>query len=438
MRLRRIFEGCVARLEAAGLVKRLEFGDLILLQPELIDGYAGAIVNAARAEPDGLGSILQDDVLALNFPFPEKERIADPTQEKLLLIATLEELIRHEIVLKEETDEGALLIFPMALGRDLNETVQASETTVEFTFEGPVVSIYTTLIVRLARSGRFARHSVWRSVAQFESDSGGICTVRLVLSDEGRGTFQVGYGQGAAEVVGLRFDRFVTAHLERRAVPGTVQRKRLYQCPNCGVFFGAAVVEEVRRRKQTTMFCPVDLTRVRLEDPYAFGAQDDVIREMDAAANAARSIATASSVILGKEETTDFDVFLCHNTADKPAVRLIAQRLRERGILPWFDETELPPGRTWRKELERQIASVRTAAVFVGPSGIGPWQSHELDALLIELTQRGCLVIPVLLPGAAAPELPVFLKGLTWVDLQDRNDDGIARLIWGITSHKPA
>src|SRR5208282_894963 len=31
-RLRDVFEGCVARLESAGLVKRLAFGDLVLLQ----------------------------------------------------------------------------------------------------------------------------------------------------------------------------------------------------------------------------------------------------------------------------------------------------------------------------------------------------------------------------------------------------------------------
>ena len=54
-----VFEGCIARLESAGLVKRLNWGDYVLLQPELLDAYAGAMVNAARYEPDGLGSILE-------------------------------------------------------------------------------------------------------------------------------------------------------------------------------------------------------------------------------------------------------------------------------------------------------------------------------------------------------------------------------------------
>ena len=33
-----------------------------------------------------------------------------------------------------------------------------------------------------------------------------------------------------------------------------------------------------------------------------------------------------------------FDVFLCHNSADEPAVRKIARMLVEEGIKPWLDE----------------------------------------------------------------------------------------------------
>ena len=102
-----------------------------------------------------------------------------------------------------------------------------------------------------------------------------------------------------------------------------------------------------------------------------------------------------------KDEITDFDVFLCHNVADKPAVRWTAERLRERGILPWLDETELQPGRPWQEELERQIGRIRAAAVFVGHNGVGPWQNQEVMAFLREFVERRCPVIPVLLPGAA-------------------------------------
>jgi hypothetical protein len=36
-----------------------------------------------------------------------------------------------------------------------------------------------------------------------------------------------------------------------------------------------------------------------------------------------------------------FDVFLCHNSADKPAVREIAQKLKKEGIKPWLDEEQI-------------------------------------------------------------------------------------------------
>ena len=438
-RLRVVFEGCVARLESAGLVKRLAFGDLVLLQPELIDVYAGAIVNAARDEPDGLGSMLESRVLEVDFRLPEQERIADRQQEKLLIIATLEELTRHEIVLREGTEDGVQLVFPAAFRRDLPEAAGPHDNTVEFTFEGPVVNIYVTLVVRLARSDRFTRRGAFQSAARFEADAGGICTVHLTRSDEGRGALQVGYSGDVADVVRFQFERFVLTHLKRRATPGTVRRMRLYQCPDCGSPFDARQVAAAVGRGRTSLICPVDETRIPLEDSYEAlsQAQDAVTREMDASADAARGIAAASSVILGKEETTDFDVFLCHNSADKPAIRLIARRLRERGILPWLDEAELPPGRDWQEELERQIGNIRTAAVFVGPSGIGPWQNRELRAFLNEFAERGCPVIPVLLPEADAPELPVFLKGMTWVDLRAQGNAGFERLIWGITGRKP-
>jgi hypothetical protein len=140
-----------------------------------------------------------------------------------------------------------------------------------------------------------------------------------------------------------------------------------------------------------------------------------------------------------KEQAEEFDVFLCHNNIDKPMVRWIAKSLGERDILPWLDEDELPPGRSWQEELERQIEHIKAAAVFVGPNGFGPWQNREMRAFLDEFVVRQCPVIPVLLPGALATPaaLPVFLKGLTWVDLREQDAAGIDRLVWGITGRKP-
>jgi len=140
---------------------------------------------------------------------------------------------------------------------------------------------------------------------------------------------------------------------------------------------------------------------------------------------------------LAKEPARKFDVFLCHNADDKPIIRWVADQLRKRSIRPWLDVDELPPGRSFQEGLKYQIEHIKAAAVFVGPSGLGPWQNREMRAFLNEFVVRQCPVIPVLLPGAATPTLPVFLKGLTWVDLRAKDAAGIDRLIWGITGQKP-
>ena len=71
--------------------------------------------------------------------------------------------------------------------------------------------------------------------------------------------------------------------------------------------------------------------------------------------------------------------------------------------------------------MEKQLGRIKSAAVFVGKNGMAPWQRRELDALLREFVERSCPVIPVLLANAPSqPELPVFLRGMTWVDFRER------------------
>ncbi len=133
-----------------------------------------------------------------------------------------------------------------------------------------------------------------------------------------------------------------------------------------------------------------------------------------------------------------YDVFLCHNSADKDAVKEIGRELRVRGLRPWLDEWELQPGLPWQRELERRIKTIRSAAVLVGESGFGPWQSEELESFLQQFVKRRCPVIPVILPECATvPELPSFLTNRTWVDFRKRDPDPWDALVWGITGERP-
>lgn len=142
--------------------------------------------------------------------------------------------------------------------------------------------------------------------------------------------------------------------------------------------------------------------------------------------------------------TEVFDVFICYSSRDRAVVTPIVEQLRGRGLRPWFDQSEIRPGTVWLDVLEASIDSIGAAAVFVGAdtdgkSAIGPWQRREVGALLRRFVEKGCPVVPVLLPGLQGePELPLFLRDMHWVGLSDPECDPIDMLIWGITGKKPA
>jgi RNA polymerase sigma factor (sigma-70 family) len=147
--------------------------------------------------------------------------------------------------------------------------------------------------------------------------------------------------------------------------------------------------------------------------------------------------ATAAAVIRHKTQERAFDVFLCHNSADRPEVKRIALELHRYGLLPWLDEWELRPGLPWQNILEEQMEMIKSAAVFVGDSGIGPWQDLELNAFLRQFVLRKCPVIPVILRGCRRiPHLPPFLDGMTWVNFGKRKPAPIQQLVWGITGER--
>lgn len=139
-----------------------------------------------------------------------------------------------------------------------------------------------------------------------------------------------------------------------------------------------------------------------------------------------------------RRETGDYDVFLCHNSEDKASVEEVAKLLLREGILPWLDEWDLRPGLPWQESLEAQIEQIKSAAVFVGASGFGPWQNLELAALLREFAKRRCPVIPVILDTCVkVPQLPAFLRALHAVDFRAQNPDPLGQLLWGITGKRP-
>jgi len=140
----------------------------------------------------------------------------------------------------------------------------------------------------------------------------------------------------------------------------------------------------------------------------------------------------------------NYDVFLIHNSSDKPLVEKLAVRLEDEwGLKPFLDKWRLVPGEGWVEALEDALDRSATYAVFLGPHGLGPWATEEMRAALNKcVSDRSRRVIPVLLPGANPKDdetLSGFLGGLTWVNFRGGIDDDEAfrLLVAGIIGAQP-
>ena len=161
--------------------------------------------------------------------------------------------------------------------------------------------------------------------------------------------------------------------------------------------------------------------------------------EMNRSADERRDLSVAALRLKGKIETSDYDVFMCYNSRDREHVMTIGEQLKGRGILPWLDIWAIPPGTRWQKDLQKQLKSIKSAAVFIGSGGPGPWQELEVESLLVQIAKRNRPLIPVILEGrTGTPRLPAFLKSWHMVDMRQPDPDPFEQLVWGITGERPA
>lgn len=141
-----------------------------------------------------------------------------------------------------------------------------------------------------------------------------------------------------------------------------------------------------------------------------------------------------------KSRRGQFDIFLAHNSKDKSQVLCLGKILRSRGIYPWIDVEQIPPGRWFQDVLQSGIRSVKSAAIIIGTSGVGKWQAIEINVFFSRCVEKAIPIIPVLLPGTnSIPEGLIFLRELQQVRFEKEisEDAGISSLIWAITGKKP-
>lgn len=307
--LRAQFETCIGRLENRDLIRRLSFGGYVLLQPELLDAYASALVNAAKNEPDGLGSIAEDVALAGKFHVPDEQKVIDSGQEQLLLHATVEELVRHDLSLRESADDGRYLVFPSQFNRDYEDAPEPKGTVLAIAFEGPVQSLYSTLAVRLGHSGLFetGRTEMWRNAAIFSARAGGKCGIYMREFAEGRGQLLLFFDPEASVETRFHFEEYTLAHLNRRAIENSVDLIRFFVCPGCTTPVPDAYVKMRRSKGLADFDCPCGET-VSLAEPKEKLAQHypSQVEAMDKAANRRRDFDAFIVSASGETHTKSF------------------------------------------------------------------------------------------------------------------------------------
>jgi hypothetical protein len=233
----------VGLLAGPGLIRELEFGDFVLLQPEWINKYAGAVTRSIRDRVDDMGAIEEDTILKADLKFESMTRLPR-TEEEIVLLAMRQILVQYGICFAEKTDSGTQLIFPSLYRQEQPELAGHPPVLVSYRVEGNLKEIYATLIVHLYYSKIVVNAGFWLFAADFKTSGDG---KRLGL--------RMTPGQEAAGEIGIYFDalidintkvaflRYVDEHLKAKAVK--IERIRHYVCDHCG---SSAEPASVRKR----------------------------------------------------------------------------------------------------------------------------------------------------------------------------------------------
>jgi small GTP-binding protein len=446
------FRSVIGRLEASSLASFLVFTALgenserpesVLMQPEYIDAYASAIINQARRDPRGIGHVSEDDVRQGKLAIADTDRIPNQRAERLVIGETIEQLIRHDIALRERLEDGNYLVFPSQYTRT-SPYPRSGAAGLAYEFEGACRSVFATLVVRLTYHRDFVDRDFWKDAARYHVANGGRCIVVLDELGASRGRLSVFFENDPPRTEQDAFLNYVFRHVSEKAVAGSVVAHRENRCPVCGHPWAEAVVESRLKLGKDDIVCPNCDTRSPLGD-LLFDADPGRTQaesaRIDLDAHVARHRELAIAAVRGKEQFGQYDVFLSYSTGDRDQVVEVAEMLRRVGLRPWLDVWDLVPGQPWQEALEHAISRVRSAAVFVGPSGIGPWQNREARSFIEEFVRREVPVIPVLLRGAADDaSLPVFLRAFHVADLRqfsEVNAAPIADLVAGILGRPP-
>ncbi len=252
-------QAVVDLLSGPGMIKRLDFGGFILLRPEVLSRYAAAVVRKVRQHPQELGCIREDDLLDGNLDYQDFERL--PREDEVVVLrALLETFVSRAWCLRQSTDGTAILTFPSYFRRERLEKPSHPSVIVTYRFDGPTDEIYATLVVRLHHTVAFESTELWKSAADFRTQTDAALGFTLTRENEGTSRLEIYFEPEVDENSRVLFHRYIDNHLREHA--GNVVRLRSYSCTNkkCE-FFGQVFTDYTKISKALSsgkdrVFCP--------------------------------------------------------------------------------------------------------------------------------------------------------------------------------------
>lgn len=291
----------VTLLANHGLARPLKFGDLVLLRPDLLNGYAGAIIRAARAHVDEIGCVLEADIYQADFDFTGVERLQHRPDEELLLRALVQTLLDNSLCIAEDTPQGRHLVFPSQYRRE-KDMPHEPDIFVSYTFSGEWQTVWTTLVVRLWYSQEFQQRELWRNAAEFDTSKRHTLGLKIAnRQGEGEATIALFFDVNVPDELRVIFIEYVHRHLAKYAVD--VRRDRRYIC-ECGK--PVIDLDAVRARLQAQrdfIYCQQCDAQVPLLDFIEQRLQSDPVAQkilaMEATASRALDAQALEQILIG-------------------------------------------------------------------------------------------------------------------------------------------
>jgi hypothetical protein len=227
----------------------------VLLVPELVNNLAASIVNEARGNAKGLGSVEELNVLSDGLRLAELGGLTIPERE-VLLDTAIATLLRHNVCFRqsEPLKSRVYLVFPdlINLTRPLDTDPDAYEDGPSYFVSGATENLYASLVVLLGYTDVFARVNQWRDRAQYEFGGQQVCGFRQQARPRSGLEFVLYFDASVSDAVRTLFQGLFESLLQRRDL--RVRRVLPVVCAD-GHRLTADAVWEHLRNERTEVHC---------------------------------------------------------------------------------------------------------------------------------------------------------------------------------------